>query len=127
MKEDGRGRSVVGVVSVFSLCILALVSLGALTNPQQGGPFVILLMQLLLFLVTVLGVYGATLMANRYIGIRIARSRAMICAIATGVGVVLLVGLQTLNQLNLVDILLVILLEAGVMFYVFRRLDSYKS
>lgn len=84
-------------------------------------------MQLLLFLVTALGVYVATLVANRFIGTRIDRSRAVVGSVALGVGVILIAGLQTLNQLNLVDILLVLLLEAGVIFYAFRRLGSYKS
>lgn len=127
MKVEAGHQPVARILSLLSLCIVALICLSVFTNPQQGGPFVILLMQLLLFLVTALGVYVATLVANRFIGTRIDRSRAVVGSVALGVGVILIAGLQTLNQLNLVDILLVLLLEAGVIFYAFRRLGSYKS
>lgn len=87
----------------------------------------ILLMQLLIFVAVATGVLGLTIVANRFIGARISRARAFVTALCVGIGATLLIGLQTLNQLNVADVLLIILLEAGIIFYAFRRLGSYKS
>lgn len=127
MGEVNQRRLGLRVGVVFSATAVILLLLVVLTNPQQGGPLVILFMQLLLFLAVSSGVYGIILAANRYIGTRITSPRAAVCALAAGLGTVLIVGLQTLNQLNISDIILVLLLEAGLIFYAFRRMGSYKS
>lgn len=109
-------------LAVASVSIIGLISLVVSSDPGHGGPIVILFFLLLTFiaclsLVAVLiqllvGLFGKKLFSW---------VRILYTSVAISSGVLFLIGLQTLKQLQLVDIVLVVVFEVMLNFYLFRR------
>ncbi|MBP9738202.1 hypothetical protein KBD20_00775 [Candidatus Saccharibacteria bacterium] len=100
-----------------SVIILLLVT----SRPTEGGPIIVLGMLALVFLlfVQVLSL-GLGVVAPMF-GFSLSPSRVFLLSVILSVGGVFLVGLQTLNQLSVTDVILVILLEVMANFYIARR------
>lgn len=107
------------VSSVISL--LGLVFVGLTKNPN-GGPITILSFLLLVFVFSVsvaslvIQAFSATI---RKQPVRV--YKLFYSAFLVGLGIVFLTGLQTLRQLQPVDIILVLLFELLLNFYFLRR------
>ncbi len=105
---------------VVSSLILAIIV--ATKNPVSGGPRVIILFLSVLFLVLV-NIFALLLQTiwMFYSKQDYSWSRLLYCAVTLAIGVVFLIGLQTLNQLRVVDAVLVVAFEVVVQFYIIRR------
>lgn len=116
---------------LYALSLLVLVAILAaifmFTSPTSGGPALVLGVQLLLFLLVSIVMYGFIWVLITIFGVKLSKTRSLVVIVSFSVGVLLLIGLQTLNQLNVIDVVLVVLLEVVLNFYVFRRLGAYKS
>lgn len=107
------------VVSLIGLIILVLS-----TNPNEGGPAVVLLFLGLNFLLTFsFAVIGMKHIPSRFLkGITLTSVSKYYSGLVLASGWVFLLGLQTIRQLQMIDIALIICFELLVNFYIFRRL-----
>lgn len=107
------------VASTVSLIILICFS--TLTNPNSG-PVTILIFLLLSFIFfSSLATVVVQLISAPMLKKPLALNRLLYTSFVLGVGGVFLVGLQTLGQLQLIDVVLALMFEAIVIFYFFRR------
>lgn len=107
--------------------LISLVSLGgvvgyaATQQPGEGGPIVVLGFLLLCFVALVsslVSLLQALLKLTRW---RFSAARLFYTALVWGLGGIFLLGLQTLRQLQLIDIFLVVVFEILINFYLIRR------
>ena len=100
-----------------------LIWLTITTNPSVGGPKLIIFFLSVVFLFT-LCLFSITIqLILQFIGKNNGHSwhRLLYSSIIFAFGIVFLLGLQSLNQLRLIDVILVFLFEVVVNFYVLRR------
>lgn len=108
---------------LFLFFLVSLVLLVSLTSPTSG-PVIIVSFISLVFLVS----YQAMVLVFAYFehirigSVIITKTGRRYTCLAIAIGVTYVLGLSTVGQLQPIDILLVALLEAGVIFYVIRRL-----
>jgi hypothetical protein len=106
----GAGIGLIGVL--FTLTTLT----------PSSGPMTILLFLALVFLVFLalaavsVQIIGHTILKRHY-----SWPRVLYTAVLISAGGIFLVGLQTLGQLQAIDVVLVIVFEALLNFYIFRR------
>ncbi len=107
------------IVSLIGLIILVLSS-----NPNEGGPAVVLLFLGLNFLLAFsLAVICMKHIPSRFLkGITLTSVSKYYSGLVLASGWVFLLGLQTIRQLQVIDIALIICFELLVNFYIFRRL-----
>lgn len=111
-----------------SLMSLLLVSSGSLLTvvltrqPGSGGPITILLFLSLLFLVSFCLMLYILRFIYRLIGkTTLSTPRLFYSAVLFSTGLIFLIGLQTLRQLQIIDIVLITLFEMILGFYLLRR------
>ena len=113
-----------------SLCLRGLMISGLLgtimltsTNPVIGGPKVILvfLSIVFIFLFCLYCLLIQIIIRIAGYGTRALDTRLIYCSIILAIGSIFLIGLQTLGQLGLADIVLVSTFVAILMFYIIRR------
>ena len=96
-------------------------AIGTLLTPGQGGPVVIMMALASLYLLFLS--LAAVLITE--ISYRLGRpyhgAKVLYAAVLIATGAIFLVGLQTLGQLQLIDVVLVLLFEVLLNFYFFRR------
>lgn len=102
--------------------LVGVIILVTTQTPGSGGPMLVLLFLLLAFVgilsVTSLIIQGAT----RFFGISsFTWVRLLYTSVAIASGVVFLIGLQTLRQLQVVDVALALVFEILLNFYLLRR------
>lgn len=104
-----------------TISTLGLIFAVLLLNPGRG-PITILLFLALLFL-AVLSIASLLiqLIGTRILNKQYSMIRTLYTAVLIASGVVFLVGLQTLGQLQIIDVILVIIFEALLNFYIIRR------
>lgn len=109
-------------VLLFLMAALLMMYLLMTQNPGEGGPVVILSFLLLLFLgaFSVLSI-GVQVVARTLRITHFSWVRRLYTSISLAGGIVLLVGLQTLRQLQIADIVLITLFELTLNFYLLRR------
>lgn len=118
-----KTKSSVKVLLFLLLLVGGLITLVIFSrNPGQGGPFIILAFLFLVFLF----VFLLSLIIVRAVGLRtkngsFSRVRILYVSVAVAAGAVFLVGLQTLRQLQLIDLILVLIFEILLNFYLLRR------
>ena len=101
--------------------VVALAVILVTSRPTEGGPIIVLSMLALLFLLFVQVISLGLGVVTSVFGVSLSPSRIFLLSIVISVGGIFLVGLQTLNQLSLTDVILVILLEVVANFYIARR------
>lgn len=107
---------------LFLLSLTFLFFVVAFFHPATGGPGVVLLFLLGIFFCFLSGLYGTLRLILSLIGKpRTSRVRIFYTSVAIATGVVFLIGLQTLRQLQVIDIVLVVLFEVVLNFYLLRR------
>ena len=103
----------------LSAAVLGLLLVTTTKSPGEGGPVAIMLFLLGIFMCAL------TLIAVvlRFVGKRFAMSgvRVLYTSVSLASGIVFLVGLQTLRQLQAVDLVLVLVFELLLNFYLLRR------
>lgn len=105
------------VLNIFLLMLLTV-----LKNPNDGGPVVVMSFLLLLFgLYFTLSVIILLLIDQFTNKARFSWQRILYTATAVSSGLIFLTGLKTLRQLQLVDVLLVVVFEVVLNFYLLRR------
>lgn len=104
------------------IALVAVTALVATQRPSQGGPVVILGFLLLIFtvLLCLIGLF-IEILARWFGALRFSRVKFFYVCLTWAVGGVLLIGLQTLKQLQLLDVALVIAFELVLNFYILRR------
>ena len=104
--------------------VVVLVFLLVSTDPFEAGPTTVLVFLSLVFILTFNIVYPMLGWARLAEGFNFAPSKtaAYYSGIIDSAGVIFLVGLKTLAQLQLADVLLVACFEILANFYVLRRL-----
>lgn len=113
-----------GKIPVFfgalSTVVLALIL--TLKNPTAGGPLLILVFLLVLFIwfLSLMWI-GLQILADKVLKKRLSTLRHLYTSVALATGLIFLVGLQTLHQLRLADGVLVIIFEILLNFYLLRR------
>lgn len=126
--EDHKGKRRTSLLAYrapaigFLLSLILLVAVMALSHPATGGPIVVLMFLLSVFLCFLTGVSG-TLQFVLFLLRKppLSQLRLLYTSVAIATGVVFLVGLQTLRQLQMIDIILVLIFEAILNFYLLRR------
>lgn len=109
------------VTSVVSLILLIFILM--FSNPVNSGPVAIVAVLSVAFLF----IYSATLFITavlpKRIGWNLIQTRASryYSSLAISVGCVYLLGLGSIGQLQLVDVVLVVVLEVVSIFYILRR------
>lgn len=107
-----------GLIAVTSL--LGFLILG--TQPGEGGPLLVLAFLLLVFLqTTLLSLTLLSLVQRLKKKPALSWTRLIYTSVVIGMGVVFLVGLQTLRQLQAIDFILVFAFELLINFYLLRR------
>lgn len=108
------------VVAFLSLFGIAVVLTN--TNPGEGGPMTILLFLALLFTLLVACSHVVMESAAKILKLKeFSNIRLLYTSIVIALGCVFLVGLQTLRQLQPVDVALTAVLEIVLNFYLLRR------
>lgn len=105
-----------GVVSLLGVIFVLT------TRGPGGGPMVILLLLSLLFafLLSIVSIFIQ--IGGRLLGIKeFSGPRLLYTAVLIAAGIVFLVGLQTLRQLQLIDVVLMTVFELVLNFYLLRR------
>ncbi len=99
--------------------IMGLLIIITTKSPGQGGPIVVMLFLLFIFMCTL----SFTVSMLRFIGRKLGMSgvRILYTSVAIAAGAVFLVGLQTLRQLQVVDLVLILVFELLLNFYLLRR------
>ena len=127
--DTSKTRSHVRTALIYLAPIAALLALTTLlntTNPVQGGPLSILAVFVLLYLL----IFSVTAAAVHFIGavmrmVRPTKSfslrRAYYVLSVVSLAPVLLVALNTLGQLEILEIMLILVLVGLGCFYVVRR------
>lgn len=106
----------------WALNILLLILLIVLQNPNDGGPVVVMSFLLLLFGLYFMFCVVTLRVIDQYISrVRFSWQRILYTATAISSGLIFLTGLKTLRQLQLVDVLLVVVFEVVLNFYLLRR------
>lgn len=119
-EEKIQRQSYSRLVLLMLLSILAFIAIG--TNPVSGGPIAILsFLFLLLALIFMLFFILAHWSARVFFKTKISSYKLLYMTFSLAIGAVFLIGLQTLQQLRLVDVLLVLLFEFLLNFYFLRR------
>lgn len=107
--------------AAISLIILAMAWLITTSTPGEGGPMVILLFLLLTFFLALFVSMVALRISERLTALRFSWLRILYTSVAVAAGIVFLVGLRTLRQLQVVDVVLVVTFELLLNFYLLRR------
>jgi hypothetical protein len=109
----------VGLASLlFILCLMLT------TDPSNGGPILIICFLAAFFVLAFMGLLllGAYLNKRVNLPFKLNKSTRYYCAISLATGFVYLIGLQTVGQLQLLDVVLTMLLETIINFYIIRRI-----
>lgn len=108
-------------VVALGLTPLIITALILTTKPSSGGPVVVLLVLALMFLLLL----NITYLCIKFLGasfrLRFTVYHSLLIAVCIVVGLILMIGLQTLGQLGVVDVLLIVFLEILLLFYITRR------
>lgn len=110
-------------VSIY-LSLAATLLLIGLTNPFSGGPMVVVIFLISLFIL----VFSVTLkllqltLSFEKVKYTLSSAGRYYSALVISIGFVFLVGLSTIGQLQFTDALLVLVFEVLANFYIFRRL-----
>ncbi len=119
-ETDAKSSSRAIVLLVPAAALIAILVLT--TNPNSGGPIMILLFLLAIFLFLFTVFFSAMkLFTQAVLKSNFSVYRLVYVALSMAIGAVFLVGLQTLQQLRLTDILLVAVFEILLNFYIVRR------
>lgn len=109
---------IVALGVAFVLLLLVVMT----QNPGSGGPLVILLFLSLVFLLLFLMVTLLIRLLNRLVsGTAFSPTRTLYTSIAVATGLVYMIGLRTLGQLQVIDVVLVVVFELVLNFYLLRR------
>ena len=107
--------SMIGSFSIFVL-------IAAFTSPISGGPVVIFLclLVLLLFIFSTVALIFKNVLRS-VVKAKVSSLSVYYIAFSVALGAIFLIGLQTLQQLRLIDVILVLVLEVLINFYLTRR------
>lgn len=116
-----RPKQKVSLIGFF-VAFIVLVLFVTQTSPGGGGPITILFFLTAIF---ILSFSGAALLITE-VSIRLLKKEhqsihLFYSSILIATGIVFLVGLQTLGQLQPVDVILVVIFEVLLNFYILRR------
>ena len=103
------------------LSVACLLGLLMTTSPIGGGPRIVLVFLTLVFAVALQAAALFAQVALSLLDSGVPLKRVVLFSVLSGFSIVFLVGLATLNQVSLVDFVLVVSLQALVMFYLNRR------
>ena len=111
------------IILLADLLVSSITGILLLTkNPGTGGPVVILTLLTLLFMIIFLSSLAALYAIRLKMGAGIfSPLRMLYTSVAISVGAIYLIGLQTLGQVSLIDVVLVIIFELLLNFYLIRR------
>lgn len=100
--------------------LVAVITVAA--NPNEGGPIVVLLFLLAIFLFLFSFLFTAARLIVQIFSIsKFSLYKLIYVALSLAIGTVFLIGLQTLQQLRLIDVVLVGVFELLLNFYIVRR------
>ncbi len=104
------------------LIVIGALSLIVFTkDPGQGGPLVVLSFLLLVFLLVLLLSITMLRLLEKNLSKKFSWLRVLYTGVAIAAGVVFLIGLKTLRQLQAIDVALVVVFEFLLNFYLLRR------
>ena len=122
IKQEDTLPKIKVLMALDILAIAATVFFLLANNPGEGGPTVVLIILGLQFLVIMLLSLTVLYIARtKFKLLMFSRLRMLYTSVAIAVGIVYLIGLQTLGQASLIDIILVLTFEALLNFYLIRR------
>ena len=100
---------------------LLIMAVTLTTRPSSGGPVVVLLLLALMFVLLL----NITYLCIKFVGaafrLKYTVYHSLLISVCVVVGLILMLGLQTLGQLDVVDVLLIVFLEILLLFYITRR------
>lgn len=108
---------------IIAASSIVMLGIFLFTHPFQDGPIVILSLLVAVFVFTL----GLTMEVLKQITTKMPEQSTTslgktYTSISIATGVVCLIGLHTIGQLQLIDVILVIILQVLINFYIYRRL-----
>ena len=117
----GVRTGITPLIIIVAACLLAILWLVLTKSPGEGGPTVILLFLLLTFVLILSSSMAVLRFLSAKTSLRFSWIRVLYTSVAIAAGIVFLVGLRTLRQLQVVDVVLVMTFELLLNFYLLRR------
>lgn len=117
----GVRTGITPLIIIAAACLLAILWLVLTKSPGEGGPTVILLFLLLTFVLVLSSSMAVLRFLSAKTSLRFSWIRVLYTSVAIAAGIVFLVGLRTLRQLQVVDVVLVMTFELLLNFYLLRR------
>lgn len=118
--EESPSKSKLALV-FFLIISLLLLFIVLTQDPTRGGPVLILTFLGMLFIWLATSLWLILGLLARSIKKETSTVRRLYTSLALATGLIFLVGLQTLGQLQLADIILVAVFELLLNFYLLRR------
>lgn len=118
-----RKKSSISRLQLLSLVSTPLIIAAIIltTKPSSGGPVIVLLVLALLFVLLLNIAYHCIKFVGAAFRLKYTVYHSLLIAVCVVVGLILILGLQTLGQLGVVDVLLILFLEILLLFYITRR------
>lgn len=120
----GSAHRTSGTLPLGFLLFTSILLIGILVSqdPSGGGPMLILVFLSVLFiwLLSVVWIF-IHFLSTKVGGDKLSSVRRLYTSVAIATGLIFLVGLQTLRQLQVADIVLVLVFELLLNFYLLRR------
>lgn len=114
-----KRKQLPGVLALVTASCLGLLFI--FTNPNEGGPVLVVIFLALLFILLFLITFTALAMPT-FSKAALSRPARYYSSIVAASGISFLVGLQTIRQLQILDIVLTMVFIGGSLFYIYRRL-----
>lgn len=115
-------KSLISSLAMTGPAAFLIAVITVVTNPNEGGPIVVLLFLLAIFLFLFSFLFTAVRLIVQIFSIsKFSLYKLIYVALSLAIGIVFLIGLQTLQQLRLIDVVLVAVFELLLNFYIVRR------
>lgn len=106
---------------LFLLILFVCMAIILSTTSPNGGPVYILIFWLMLFLLLLSFVYATLFIIKRSLYKKISTRSHLYLSINFSLGLIMVLGLKSLGQLDLIDLILVASFEFISNFYILRR------
>lgn len=120
--QSPRSKFHLGTLGLVLAVVLLLIFFILITqSPGSGGPLIVLVLLSLLFVFLFIALVLGLNVLKRLRPGSFSAPRILYASVSIAAGAVFLIGLQTLSQLQPVDVMLVIAFELLLNFYLLRR------
>lgn len=108
-------------LGIFFVLITSLVGLMVSRRPEDGPLFVILVLALIFFTAMTVSSLALRVFSSYFKAAALSGVRILYTSLVIAVGLIYLIGLRTIGQLQVIDVALVVVFELLLNFYLLRR------